>query len=120
MNALKRRELKAQETAMLLDAAGRFLGGAKELTIAMARLPVFQVVGGCVLIESLQRVYVNQDVWNADKKVWEKKASPLISQALATTMEGVIITTSTIQAAGGVAGPGGLSGLIGSIGGLIK
>jgi len=120
MDALKRRELKAKETELLVEKTAQLLGGAKDLTIQLAKLPVLQVIFGCVLIESLQRVYVNQDYWNKDTQTWEKKASPLISQALATTMEGVVVTTSTLSALGGVAGPGGLGGLIGSIGGLIK
>ena len=120
MNALKRRELKAQETELLVEKTAQLLGGAKDLTIQLAKLPVLQVIFGCVLIESLQRVWVSQDYWNERTGAWEKKSSPLISQALATTMEGVVVTTSTLSALGGVAGPGGLGGLIGSIGGLIK
>lgn len=98
MKSLKSRELKAQETAQILESAGRFLAGVKDLAVELAKQPAFQVVGSVVMIESLQRMkYPNGD--------------PVISQTLANLMEGTIITTSTLNSIGGLTG---LTGLLGA------
>ena len=106
--AIRRRELNLEQQKMLLDTAGRAAGGAKAIIIKALDSPVFNMVASVTLIEWLQTV----QIWDSTPQGPGGQAGPnrrpLISQALATTLEATIISTEALKSIGGLGGLGGL------------
>lgn len=74
--------------------AGRQIGGQ------LAGSPVIQMLAFCILVEAAQRI--------------EVKGEPLISEFLANSLEGVVITGSAISSISG-----SLTNLLPSLGGIL-
>lgn len=118
------------EIGVAAIAAVRDVGtGAKEIAIAAIQNPIMSMVAAVVAIEALQNVrikdYANRvPVYRGPGGTFsgfEPGEKPLLSQALATTLQTTIITSKTIESLGGLASViGGIKGIGGAIGGLLK
>lgn len=112
-----------------LGAVREVGAGAKDVAIAAIQNPIMSMVAAVVAIEALQNVRIKD--WANRVPVYrgpggtfsgfEPGEKPLLSQALATTLQTTIITSKTIESLGGLASLiGGIKGLSGAVGGLLK
>lgn len=89
-----------------------------DVAIEVIRNPMLSVVLAAALIEGLQRVQLGTGRygWIDDPRApvsqWGEIKTPLISQAMASTLEGVVITKAALDAFGGL---GGIAGLLGKL-----
>lgn len=122
--ALRVAKLKARQdlAKQILAGSGRALDGLKDVAIAALGNPIITMIAGAVLIEYLQRVQVNSGRYGMVPQdpsaapgytthVWGPIKTPILSEQLGSTLEGVIITNGAMQALGGI---GGITSLIGS------
>ena len=127
MSATK--ELKIKRDTMLaergLDLAGKTVDAGRDITLALISNPLTQMLAFYTLIELLQRVELDAvpERWEWQSQpgthalVYKKVRTPLISQAGATTLQTVGLSTAVV---GSLASSGGLSGIAGILGKFLK
>jgi hypothetical protein len=89
----------------LIEAASKTMGGMKDIIVAAVNAPLIQVLIAAALIEVGQRIKL------------DKEGHQLITEAIGNTLDGILLTTTTLEALSKAAGPlaNAVSGIVAAV-----
>lgn len=111
--AIRKVEVSDTQQERLVHLVDSSIGEVASILREAIRNPIFSMVGSAALIEYLQTVWVTYTYEPNGAGGWNPVKRPLISQPLATLLEGVIISTQALESQG-------LNNLVNIIKGILK
>ena len=95
--AIRNLELKSAQNAKVADLADSAIHEVSQLIRDAIRNPIVSLVGSVALIEYLQTVWVVDSYYQDASGRWFPTKKRLISQPLATLLEGILISTEALK-----------------------